>query len=196
MPVLSNAELASAVQQVVARVDAREDQLRAWQSGTADGGPFADGRYAIDNLVGETSYFKSPARLEYEITYLTAAGTGAVDAAGAARDAAEAALASALVEAQAAASSASTASTKASEALVYRNDAASSEANALVYRDQAQTAATTATAAATSASSDAADAAASAAYAATFGPQAGLIIDGGDVNGTPTPLIIINGGAP
>lgn len=184
MPVVTNAELASAVQQVVSRVDAREDQLTAWQAGTPDGGPFADGTYAITNLLGETSYFKSPARLQYEVGLLTTAGTGAVATAEAARDAAEAALASAVVQATNASSSASTASTKASEAQVFRNEAANSEANALAHRNaasasasaaalseaDAEAAAIAAAASASSAAADATSAAASAAAAATFNP--------------------------
>lgn len=184
MPVVTNAELASAVQQVVSRVDAREDQLTAWQAGTPEGGPFADGTYAITNLLGETSYFKSPARLQYEVGLLTTAGTGAVATAEAARDAAEAALASAVVQATNASSSASTASTKASEAQVFRNEAANSEANALAHRNaasasasaaalseaDAEAAAIAAAASAASADADATAAAASAAAAATFDP--------------------------
>lgn len=184
MPVVTNAELASAVQQVVSRVDAREDQLTAWQSGTPEGGPFADGTYAITNLLGETSYFKSPARLQYEVGLLTTAGTGAVATAEAARDAAEAALASAVVQATNASSSASTASTKASEAQVFRNEAANAEANALAHRNaasasasaaalseaDAEAAAIAAAASAASADADATSAAASAAAAATFDP--------------------------
>lgn len=134
---VTNAELASAIQQVIAQVDAREDELLAWQAGTSTGGPFGDGRYPITNLLGETDHFKSPARLQYEVSLLTDAAAGAVATAEAARDAAQAAETNATSEADRAASERATAATKRDEAQTFRDEAANSEANALVHRNAA-----------------------------------------------------------
>lgn len=138
MPGVSNAELATALQSVIAQVDAREDQLLAWQAGTATGGPYADGRYPIANLLGELGYYKSPARLAYEVGLLTTSASGALASCIAAKAAAEAAASTADTRATAAAASASTATTKASEADTFRQQAANSEANALTHRNAVQ----------------------------------------------------------
>lgn len=137
----TNTQLAAAIQAVIANVDAREDQLLAWQSGSPTGGPFGDGRYEIVNLLGESSYFKSPARLEFEVGLLTDAGSGAVAASEAARDAAQAAQVSAATDAQNSAGSAATSTSQASQAEFFRDQAANSEANALVHRNAAEAAA-------------------------------------------------------
>lgn len=184
MPGITNAELATALQAVIAQVDAREDQLLAWQAGTATGGPYADGRYPIVNLLGELGYYKSPARLAHEVGLLTTSATGTLASCLAAQAAAEAASASSDTRATASANSAATATTKAAEADTFRQQAANSEANALVHRNAASasaataaTAATTATTArdVTTAARDVAitarnDAQAAAAAAATFDP--------------------------
>lgn len=155
---VTNTELASAIQQVIARVDAREAQLLAWQNGSPTGGPFGDGRYEITGLLGAVSLVKSPARLAYEIGQLTTAGTGAVAAAEAARDAAQTALGSATTEADRAAAQAAAAGTARDQAQVFRNEAASSEANALAHRNAAAASATAAASGAVAAAEDAAEA--------------------------------------
>jgi hypothetical protein len=141
---VTNTELALAIQQVIARVDAREDELKDWQSGPFDGGPFGDGRYQITNIMGEVGYFKSPARLAYEVGLLTTAADGALAQVLATQDAIEAAASTVDTRATAATSAATVATTKASEADTFRQQAANSEANALVHRNAAQTAASSA----------------------------------------------------
>lgn len=136
----TNAELASAIQQVIARVDAREAELITWQSGTDTGGPFGDGRYPVTGLLGDQSLIKSPARLQADVDALVTTATGAVASAEAARDAAQAAQAAAEGSASGASSSAAAASGSASQAETFRNEAASHAANAEVYRDQLQAA--------------------------------------------------------
>lgn len=147
MPGITNAELAAALQLVIAQVDAREDQLTAWQTGAPNGGPFGDGRFPIANILGEISYFKSPARLEYEVNLITTAAAGALAQCQAARDAAIAAASQAQTSAVSATTEAATALTKAQQADTFRQQAANSEANALTYRNQAQAAAAAAEAA-------------------------------------------------
>lgn len=125
---VTNAELAAALQAVVAQVDAREDQLKDWQAGSPEGGPYGDGRYPIVNLLGETGYFKSPARLAYEVGLLTTSADGALTQCLLAQAAAEAAATLSETKANAAASSATTATTKAAEANDYRLQAAADKA--------------------------------------------------------------------
>lgn len=148
---VTNAELAAALQQVIAQVDAREDQLKAWQSGAADEGPYADGRFPIVNLLGEIGYFKSPARLAHEVGLLTSSADGALAQCLAAQATAQAAAALSETKANTASTAAATATTKANQADTFRQQAANSEANALVHRNNASTSATTATTAATTA---------------------------------------------
>lgn len=135
MTQLSNAQLADALQQVIVKVDAREDQLILWQSGDALGGPQGDGRYAVTDLLGNETLIKSPARLAYEVDQLVTGATGAAAQAEAAKTAAEAAQASASGSATTATNAATTATAQAAQADTFRSEAANSEANALAHRN-------------------------------------------------------------
>lgn len=211
MPAPSNADLALKMSDLLDRWGRREDEYSTWLGGTATGGPFGDGRYAITDVDGTVYYLASPAALEA----LVAVPAGEVQTALAA---ALAAASAASTSASGAASSATTATTRRDEAqaardaaLVAQSNAANHEANALVYANLAQVRAEEALASAVdalteatnaqdaagfaaasqaAAAASAAAAAASAAAAATFNPadyrRVDTAVPWADLSGVPS----------
>lgn len=181
---VTNADLASQVSSLIAKWDTYTKQLRDWLAGTPTGGPYGDGRYPLQNSLGQVFYVPCPAAQAASVdgtvgsalAYATAADASA-DAAALAKAAAEAAQAITLTYRDAAQAAKTLAETA-------RNEAANSEANALVHRNAAEAAAATATSGATTVTEAAAEveadriaaeaarvaAEAAAAAAATFNP--------------------------
>jgi hypothetical protein len=137
MTTLSNGALAALVNDMVIRWDAREAQHRDWLGGTADGGPYGDGRYPVSTSGGLIFYIKCPAALAEQIEgpastvaqqasdasdSATSAGTSATSALNAL------ALATAMRDA---------ALVHREGAEIARQGAEGAEANALVFRDAA-----------------------------------------------------------
>ena len=174
---LSNAGLASRVNDLIGRWDVREKQYADWQAGTATGGPYGDGRYPLTSSSGTVYYVKSPAALQAQVDGPTSTGGTQATAAAA--------------SATAAATSATAAATSATQVTTLKNQAVTAKDSAELAKSQAEAAASTATAASAAAVADAAElaqtvidveadrvaaeaaataAAASAAAAATFNP--------------------------
>lgn len=55
-----SADLASQMADLLSRQQAREAQMVAWLSGTADGGPNKNGYYPVTTLAGDTTYIPCP----------------------------------------------------------------------------------------------------------------------------------------
>lgn len=189
---VTNAQLAAQLAEFLANSDPRERELRDWQSGTALGGPFSDGRYPITNFLGEVYYYKSPAALVNEVDSTTSGALAHKLGAETAQTAAEAALASTVTAVSEALGHADQSEIYKDIALAAEVNAANHAANALVYRNASQAAQTaselaeygaqqaetnaaahesTASQKASEASTSADEAAASAVAAATFDPE-------------------------
>lgn len=95
---LTNADLAQQVTSLISRWDTYTRQLRDWLAGTPDGGPYGDGRYPLQNSLGQVFYVPCPAAQSAMVegnaasaeSFATQAATHALAAAGA-KAAAEAA---------------------------------------------------------------------------------------------------------
>jgi len=111
---ITNTQLAQQITDLVAKWGLREDEMVNWLSGVVAGGPSADGKYPLTNLLGETKYVTCPAQLEQDVL-------GLVNSAFAYSSAAE--------------TSATAAATSAASAASSEAAAAASEANALAYKD-------------------------------------------------------------
>jgi hypothetical protein len=61
---LSRAELANKMSDLLDKWQAREDELRAWMSGTISGGPNSDGFYPLTDAAGYTQLAACPAKLK------------------------------------------------------------------------------------------------------------------------------------
>ena len=139
---LSNAQLAQQISELVNYWRTRDVQFAQWLGGTPSGGPYGDGRYPLTDYLGVIQYLYCPAALESSVTSSASSAAAQAALAGASKDAA--------LSAQAAAETARTFADEYKTAaqaardltLQYRDEAANSQANALVHRNAAQTART------------------------------------------------------
>lgn len=133
---LTNADLAQQITGLISRWDTYTKQLRDWLAGTADGGPYGDGRYPLQNSLGQVFYVPCPAAQAAMVegnatsaqSFATEAGNAALSSA-AARTASEAARDLALTYRDAALSAKG-------QAEYARSQAQNSEINAEYYYNQ------------------------------------------------------------
>lgn len=171
MPI-TNAALAQQVSDLLGKWGAHETELSTWASGTATGGPYADGRYPLTGPYGTILYLACPAAMDARVTGQTNSASSYAAAAQlsqAACDAAKLATFDARdlalvykVAAESAMTSAQTAATA----------SANSEANALVHEQNAGTSASAAATSATAAAQSTVDAQAARDTAATSASNA------------------------
>lgn len=180
----TNAQLSAQMNDLIARWNVREDEFRAWLTGTSTGGPNGDGKYPLTDANGNVYNIASPAKLEDQVEGPAALSLAAQLLAEAARDAAQAAQAAAKTEADRSTTAKNSSVEARDLAQLYRDQAAASNSNAQVARTGAEAAQTAAAASEANAltsetnaktSEDNAKAAenaaaASAASAATFNP--------------------------
>lgn len=92
MPTATNAQLSLELSTFLTLQGQRERELRDWQSGASDGGPFLDGTYPITDFTGATLFYKSPARLAADVDNAVSGALAHKVSAETAQAAAEAAL--------------------------------------------------------------------------------------------------------
>lgn len=120
---ITNATLATAVNDLIAYWASFNEEYAAWIGGTVGGGPNLDGDYPLTNYEGITTLVACPAQLEDDVTNLVTGAAGHKTAAEVAQTAAEVA--------QAAAELAETGSGAARDAaLVYRDAALAAQSAA------------------------------------------------------------------
>src|SRR5262245_6453388 len=118
---LTNATLANQISEMVNHWRTRDVQFAEWLSGTASGGPYGDGRYALSDYLGAVRYTLAPAALESSVSGSAAASSAA---------AAASAVAQALAE-----TARNAAETARGLALTYRDAALAAADLAQTYRD-------------------------------------------------------------
>lgn len=124
---LTNADLAAQVSALIAKWAAYTGQLKDWLGGTATGGPHGDGRYPLQDSLGNTYYIECPSAMQANVESTIAGAAGYAASAESAKDDA--------VAAKVAAEAAKVL------ALAYRDDALAAKVLAQNARDEAATSA-------------------------------------------------------
>lgn len=182
---ITNAMLAQKISDLLLKWSLREREMQEWLSGASNGGPYADGRYALTDVGGTVAYTKSPARIEQEVSGLVTSATEASgevlaihtqviatrDIVVAARDQTSNYLNQVVAARDMAQQHRGYAANSEQNSLSYRNASQASAAAALADAQTANTKATDAKASADEAAASAAAAAASAEAAALFDPS-------------------------
>lgn len=128
---ITNTQLAQQITDLVAKWGLREDEMVNWLAGVVAGGPSADGKYPLTDLLGTTKYVTCPAQLEHEVNAL-------VDSAFAYSSSASTSAANAAASAANAAASASAAATSKSNALTYKDASVAAAQDSQAARDKAK----------------------------------------------------------
>src|SRR5687767_713933 len=122
MPEISNSQLAAKISSLLDRWLQRETEYNDWINGTADEGPFDDGRFPLTDYLNEVHYIKSPARLEADVS-------GLVGSAASHSNDAQASAVAAAASAVAATGSATLANTYKADAQTAKTSAETAAAN-------------------------------------------------------------------
>lgn len=89
MAEITNSLLAQKISDLLDAWRTREQQMQAWISGAADGGPYGDGRFPLADYLGVIRYTKSPAALESSVSGSASASNASAIAAAASAAAAD-----------------------------------------------------------------------------------------------------------